>query len=675
MNVNWRAVSSVEKHLPIILILGLAFFLRAYRLLEIPPGLTHDEANHGREAIDILNGIWLLYFPLNYGSEPLYNYLVALAMRLFGEGVLALRLVNVYFGLAAVAAAYAWARHAFSRNEALVGAGLMAVSFWPLATSRQALRAGILPFLTIVAVIFFWLLVQRATRGERPGWAGLGFTLAVTATLYTYLAARVLWLIFPLFLLYLALVHRATFGRAWQPVIGGLVAAAVLVTPMFVYVRLYPEVATRLQMFDGPLQAFRQGDLWPILTNVSGAILAFFGPGYGDHFIAYNIPGRPVLDVITTLFFLIGMAVSLWRWRQPAYAFLLIWFIVGILPSLVTGPEANTTRNLGALAPVYLLPAVGFTAALSLRWRPARPGPGIAWPGRFARSPALLLAGWLLFVGSTTGSDYFLRWAEAAEVRAAYQQTTVTALATLASEPAGPVVFSSVYPGAAHDPSLARVLLPRQFESLRWVDARYALLLPGAQSAPLILPASTPLHPAFAELVGAVATVSLRADDLDPYFRRAYLHAEGWQGDLAPPANFGDGLHLLGARWLASPVPAGGVAELLTLWEVVEPVLVGPIVPPAYTTEALFFTHVLDDRDTIVTQHDGLDAPSWSWQAGDLIVQVHPLYIPPETAPGTYRTAVGVYDRRSELRLPLKGPNGQVVETRAFVVPLVVGVE
>jgi 4-amino-4-deoxy-L-arabinose transferase-like glycosyltransferase len=669
VNGSGPARSRLKRYVPILLILAVAFWLRAYRLVEIPPGLTHDEANHGREAIGILNGIWLLYFPLNYGSEPLYSYLVALSMRLFGEGLLALRLVNVYFGLGTVAATYAWARRALGRDVALAAAALLAVSFWPLATSRQALRAGILPLLTVAAVVFFWLLVQRAAAGKRPGWLWLGFALAVAATLYTYLAARVFWLLFPLFLLYLALFHRATFRRAWQPVATALLTAALLVAPMFIYIRLYPEVATRLQMLDRPLQAFRQGDLGPIVHNASAALLAFFWPGYGDHFLAYNIPGRPVLDGLTGVFFLAGIAVSLWRWRRPAYALLLAWFVLGITPSLVTGPEANTTRNLAALAPVYLLPAVGFTAVVTLALHRLWPAPSRLKPAVLGPAARWLLAGWLLFAAVSSGRDYFLRWAPAPDVRAAYQHTMVTALASLADEPAGPIVLSSLYPAAAHDPSLAMVLLPRHYDNLRWVDARYALLWPASQSAPLILPASTPLHPAFADFVAGGETVSLRADDLDPFFRRAQLLTAGWQVEPAP-ANFGDGLRLLGGRWLATPVPAGGVAELLTLWEVVEPALVGPLVPPAYTTEVVFFSHVLDERGAIVMQRDSLDAPSWSWQPGDLVAQIHSMAVPPETEPGIYQTAVGVYDRYSERRLPVKGPNGQVVETRAFVVPL-----
>ena len=78
-----------KKHIPILFILLLAFALRIYRLTDIPPGLTHDEANHGREAIGILDGDLRFYFPLNYGSEPVYSYTVAGSMALLGENVLA----------------------------------------------------------------------------------------------------------------------------------------------------------------------------------------------------------------------------------------------------------------------------------------------------------------------------------------------------------------------------------------------------------------------------------------------------------------------------------------------------------------------------------------------------------------------------------------------------------
>ncbi|MGD8858147.1 MAG: glycosyltransferase family 39 protein, partial [Chloroflexota bacterium] len=106
----------IKKTIPLILILLLAFGLRMHRLTEVPPGLTHDEANHGRDSINILDGVLLFYFPLNYGSEPLYNYVVAGNMALLGENLFALRYVNVIFGLLALSATYLWAARAFGRR-------------------------------------------------------------------------------------------------------------------------------------------------------------------------------------------------------------------------------------------------------------------------------------------------------------------------------------------------------------------------------------------------------------------------------------------------------------------------------------------------------------------------------------------------------------------------------
>ncbi|MCP5094125.1 MAG: phospholipid carrier-dependent glycosyltransferase, partial [Chloroflexi bacterium] len=357
-----------KKLLPIFFVLLLAFIVRIVALDTIPPGLTHDEANHGREALGILDGMLLFYFPLNYGSEPLYSYTVAASMLLFGKSLFALRFVNVLFGVAAIGVTYLWASKAFSKRVGLITAVLLTLSFWPLASSRQALRAGMLPFFMTGAVYFFWQLVQSHTPpainkdGKRNGvWkTAVFFGICIAITLHIYLAARVSWLLFPLFLIYLALVNRKKLQQIWLPTVAGLGLAGALVVPMFVYLARYPYALTRLDMLDGPLERLKSGDWLPILQNVTDALLAFIWPGRGDQFLAYNIPGRPVFDMVTAVFFVIGILVCVWRWKRPSYALLLLWFVTGIIPSLVTGATANTTRNLAALPAIFILPAVGF---------------------------------------------------------------------------------------------------------------------------------------------------------------------------------------------------------------------------------------------------------------------------------------------------------------------------
>ncbi|MFN2162593.1 MAG: ArnT family glycosyltransferase [Candidatus Promineifilaceae bacterium] len=656
----------------LILLAGLA--LRLFRLGEIPPGLTHDEANHGREAIEILDGVLRYYFPLNYGSEPLYSYTVAGAMALLGENIFALRLVNVIFGLAAIVATAVWARRAFDRATALVAAGLLAVSFWPIASSREALRAGMLPFFMVLAVWFFWQIVctpcgdGSSAANEHRGrpWhiatgrtAGLvlGFALSIVATFHIYLAARVAWFLFPLFLLYLALFHKSDFRRTWRPALAGLLLAGLLLLPMFIYLAKNPYAQTRLSMLSGTLQLVASGKILPIMGNAAEALLAFFWPGFGDHFLAYNIPGRPVFDTITALFFLIGLVVSLRRWRQPAYAFLLLWFATGIIPSLVTGSTANTTRNLAALPAVYLLPAVGFVFVAD-----------IAAKRLNLSQRAVLTSGavlWFLFVALVSARDYFVRWGESADVRGAYQHTLVEELAYLDGRGIAeePVVLSTVYPGPAHDASVALVVAGENSAGYRWIDARSALLLPGGDETYAVIPSSTPLHEAFSGYLEQLDTVTLRPDDLDPRFS-LYALSEGQ--DLTgktPLGDFGSAVQLIDAAWLTPRAKPGESVELLTTWRVTDPDKIGPDHPPAFQPDTVFFTHLLDDAGNIVSQRDALDAPSWSWQPGDTILQVHRLQLPAGLQGGAYHPSIGIYDGQTGERVPLYDGSGPTAET------------
>ncbi len=661
--------------LVIIVILLVALAFRLFRLTEIPPGLTHDEANHGREAVEILDGVLRYYFPLNYGSEPLYSYTVAASMALLGENLFALRLVNVLFGLAAIAVTAVWARQAFDRATALIGAGLLAVSFWPLASSREALRAGMLPFFMVLAVWFFWQIVCNPcaenddTVTEPPSsWrmTGLvvGFALSLVATFHIYLAARVAWLLFPLFLLYLALIYRSDFRRSWRPALAGLLLAGLLLVPMFLYLSNNPYAQTRLSMLSGTLSQVATGDLLPIFTNAGAALLAFFWPGYGDQFLAYNMPGRPVFDLVSAIFFIGGVLVAFWRWRQPAYAFLLLWFATGIIPSLVTGPTANTTRNLAALPAVYLLAAVGFVTA------------GCYLAKRLDLSQRKVLAygalAWLLFVAVVSARDYFLFWGSSAEVRGAYQHTLAAELAHLQEQGFAEqaVVVSTVYPGPAHDASIALVLSGEDSAAYRWVDARTALLLPDAAEAYAIVPSSTPPHPAFSDYLQPLDTVTLRADDLDPQFSTYVINDDQPRGDPQQSlANFGSAVQLVEAHWLTQPVNPGEPAELFTTWEVTNPQNIGPVHAPAFQPETVFFTHLLDQEGNLVSQRDALDAPSWSWQTGDTILQIHRLDIPAHLAEGSYQPMLGIYDRQTGNRLPLHDSAGPTNQT-LFPAPL-----
>ena len=71
----------------VLLITALAAFLRFWQLDRIPPGFHYDEAFEALEAWRVLTqrGYHPIFFPGNFGVEPMFIYLTSLAFRLFGE--------------------------------------------------------------------------------------------------------------------------------------------------------------------------------------------------------------------------------------------------------------------------------------------------------------------------------------------------------------------------------------------------------------------------------------------------------------------------------------------------------------------------------------------------------------------------------------------------------------
>ncbi len=681
----------IKKHLSIAILL-VAFALRAWQLAAVPPGLTHDEAGHGHDAAYVLKGITPIYFTVGYGREPLFDYLNAGLMAGMGASPLTLRFAAACWGMIALAATYRAARLAFDRQTALLALMLMIVSFWPLATSRQALRSAMLPGEMALAVALFLQLqrlttertdAKRTEKKKRLLTIGLGLVLA--ASLYTYIPARVLWLMFPLttflaaqqgmnredakgakknyFLSLMVDVLRFIKHviRNMQYVLLSLLLAFTLASPLFIYLYQHPEAEQRISMLSEPLNALRGGDTSIILANARETLLAFFLPGHGDHFLAYTIPGKPLFDPITFLLFLIGFAILVYHLvsLSPRLLVCSLWLLLGLAPALVTGPEALTTRIIGAQPILYILPALALSRLMKAfsKW-PLRAADGrFAWRVADGKLPFVirhssfgLVALFIVSLFISSFRNYFFTWALSPDVRAAYQSTVIAALKSIDR----PTVISSVYPSAPHDPYIAELITKQE---TRWVDARLGMLIPADANFQLLVPASTPLHPTFARLAQPLQTTSLRPNDLDPFFTIYHLQIppspetgffiSGQDGEV----NFNDAIQLRDSYWSADSYKPGDLAELTTVWRVADPARLGVAHPPALKTDLNLFTHILAPDSSIFLQRDSLDAPSWDWQTGDTIIQIHPLAIPADAAPGQYPVEIGLYDRITGDRL------------------------
>lgn len=626
----------------VAVILLVAAFLRLYQLDVVPPGFTHDEAAHGNDALAILHGARPLYETIGYGREPLYDYAVALTMGLLARtDYLAVRLTSVFFGVLTVLGTYLCVRRMFDVSTALITAVMLAVSFWAISTSREALRSAMLPALLAFAVYSWWRgYTSLHTRLYTLDFAISGVFLA--ATLWTYMAARATWILFVAGPILAAVLDRERFKARWPGMLLTLGLGALLAAPMFFWLQAHPGVEQRLGQLGEPLRLLASGNPSEVLQNIIEALGMF--TFRADTLWLYNLPGKPWLDPVAGILFYAGIGLAIWDWRKPAYLLSLAWLAAGAFPSLVTGIVASGTRAVAIQPVLYLFVALAIVKLVRwLRGRlyhdtEAKRSRGISWGFGMVVTIFVAMSGLLSF------RDYFLTWANARDVRVAYHTTLFEIARYLDKQPTGgAVAISSIYPGRFHDPYSLGMTLRRRDLTVRWFDGRNALALAPAGSR-LIVQAISPVDPALAGIVARSArqteTRLLHADDLNPRFD--VLEWNGVQdGSFRKPdapADFGHTLELAGYWMNTEQIKAGSELTSVTLWRV------RSATDP--NRETVLFTHLLKTlQGPVLAQQDLIGYPSWQWQPGDEFAQVHRFIIPPGTAPGQYPLEVGVYAR------------------------------
>lgn len=664
-------------------ILLAAAFFRLYRLEAAPPGLQHDEVFHGHDASVVLRGTHLIYFESNAGNEPLFVYLMAGAIALFGANYLGIRLAAVLCGLATIIFTYLLARKAFGYRVALMASAGLAVSFWPVFMSRVGLRAASLPPMAAAAAYFFWAGLKQPKVG-RHWWAY--FTLAgvfLGGTLYTYPASRMIPLIFLLFIIYLALFCRPLLRERWQGILLSFALAALVVVPMGAYIWTHPQADVRLQQLSQPLGLLAQGDPSQVIRSTLDTLKMF--TFRGDPVWRYNLAGRPVFGPISGALFYLGLALALLRWRQPRYAFLLLWLPLGLAPSMITDSAPSFLRASGAQPVAYIFPALGIEA--SWRWL----------VGRFGKRAVYGLAAALLLLLASnawwTYRDYFTVWAQQPEVRFVYQTDLAEAARYLdESDIADTVCLSSSNPHDL-DPFIFDFTLKKK-RKIKWYDGPYGLVFPdGGELALYIFPASTPLHPGLGEefFQDARLVEERRFADGELAFYAYELEArevlqsklealqssssavwssevqflpgdpQGLRHPVAFPVDFNHQLEFLGYESADDALAPGEWAHLTSYWRVVQDV--------AAPLPLAIFVHLLDSQSAVWGGKDILSVATAGWEAGDVFAQVHRFPLPSDIPAGQYQVQIGVYSRTDMQRFTVF-EEGQPVADRLLLEPI-----
>jgi hypothetical protein len=658
----------------VVSILLLAWTARVVEPESVPPGWRDDELINIHVLTDeVLSGQPVLYFTGASGHEPLYHTLHAGIIALIGYNPFGGHFLSIASGVLSVALTFMLVRQLHGPPTALLAAALMSTSFWSLMYSRVAIRhALVLP--PMLAAIY---LLGSAERPEKPSratrvWAG---GLCLAAALYTYTVARMLVLLVATFGLYLFIFHRDQFHKWWRPAVAALLLAALLTGPLWIaIVRGRSEAAAlgigsdaRITELAVPLRELWSGNPKPLLENVWATLGMFHANG--DPEWLYNLPGRPVFGAVGAVLFLIGLGICLYRWRDPRYAFLVLWLVVGISPALVTYPHSSLGHTILAQPVAYMIVALSLVegsrslSSYLLRFLTA---------DRVAVAciAVAILAGCAISVRDLR--DYFVQWPNTEEVHFLYREAYRDAAEYLdAHADVQDVVVTSLLMGPWDRLAIADDLR-REDVQVRLFDPARAFLFPSSGDPLALIVDLLPRDPMVDEFI---SRSSVQVGE------HLYAHEMEFSllpTDLETAATFANGLQLLDfADWPAGAPSPGTESSVWLLWRVGSsldlppmPVVANPPPPGVYAgPRMVVFAHLFAGDGAFVVGDDGLWVDPTTLRPGDSFLQVHRFTIPGDAPPGPYRLEVGLYDPMDGYRWAVLGDDGEWIADR-FAVPI-----
>ncbi len=380
-----------KTHFVIIAILVLAFILRTYRLDQVPPGLTWDEAALGYNAFSILktardeHGAFLPLIFKSFGDyKPgLYVYLAVPFVALLGLSEFSVRLPSVIAGTLSVLLIYLILKK-YHHKLALLSALVLALQPYHIIYSRGAWETNLATTFYLSAIYFFQRYLDNLSLWPAALSAGLSF--------FAYQGAKIT---LPLIFISQLVINRRQVKitkSTIAPLLTGLLLALTFTIPTifgaaggrftaksyFSYIRpvtysdfikrIDPEPIIRQLFHNQTLDQFR-AITYRYFNHLSPRLL-FYEGDWQTHFA--QIPGMGLLYLADTVFIALGIYFLA---KLKNRSLNLLWFSLLIIAPLAAAPTLDDVSSIRAhliTVPLAILSAAGLTFLINQRspiWR------------------------------------------------------------------------------------------------------------------------------------------------------------------------------------------------------------------------------------------------------------------------------------------------------------------
>lgn len=375
----------------LVLVFSVGFFLRFYKIGEVPNGLYQDETAIGYNAYSIFGTgkdehgqSFPLYFK-SFGDYklPVYIYATSLSVNFFGLNEFAVRFPSALFGFLTLIVFYFFVKEITAKkNLAFAATALLAINPWHLHYSRATFEVSIVLFLILLGGLFLHKAFTNKTKG-----LVLAGTVCFIVSLYSYNLTRLLApLIFLLFIfLYRNGLRQIRRGEVILTAVvaiislfpflttltqsggvssagGTLIFSSKTVEAQLLELRSYfinlPPVFTKL-FFNIPTLT-----LWQYILHTASyfsvPFLFISGSSHGNHGIG-NV-GQFYLFELPLI--IIG-AVAAVREKTAWTRLFLFWSALVILTAALTREAPHATRSFFLLVPLTVFSAVGILTVWS----------------------------------------------------------------------------------------------------------------------------------------------------------------------------------------------------------------------------------------------------------------------------------------------------------------------
>lgn len=327
------------------LVLLLAGILGFFRLGQVPPALSWDEAAIGWNA----KSIWYTHldefgtrFPISFKSfgdykAPLYIYLTAPVVGIFGASEISARLVSALAGIISVLLMYF--------IGGMAAAVLLAISPWHILLSRPAFEAN-LALMWILGGVWLFLLALK-----RPRLIILS-ALSFIASLYSYQSPKIF---VPIFVFGLLLIYRSKLRRAWV-----WLAFAGIITVAGIAPLVKDGLGAGGRRFTMTAVFYKKDVNLPI--TLAKNYLVHFSPEWLFWGTATNrsqMKQTGMLLLASAPFLVLGL-IALWKKRQDNWSKVLwLWLLAAPLPAMIGFDVPHPIRAYQLLPALILVIALG----------------------------------------------------------------------------------------------------------------------------------------------------------------------------------------------------------------------------------------------------------------------------------------------------------------------------